>query len=299
MNDKAARSDNDGIEGHTLYIVATPIGNLGDLSDRARHTLQQVDFIAAEDTRHSARLLKAFSISRPMIALHDHNEPQRVPEIIGRLQQGESAALISDAGTPLVSDPGYRLVRAAQDAGIPARTVPGPSAVIAALSVAGLPTDRFAFEGFLPARKGTRRKRLNELAGDTRTLVLYEAPHRLKELLADCAAIFGPEREAALVRELTKLHESSQRASLRELSRRVDSGEEPARGECVVLITGTDQPAVATELESDELLQALLAEGISPSTAAAVARRLFPDAKRRDLYQRALKLGTEQDDDSA
>lgn len=292
MNDTQERTDG-GIEPHTLYIVATPIGNLGDLGDRARRTLERVDFIAAEDTRHSARLLKAFSMNRPMVALHDHNEADRAPEIIRRLEQGESAALISDAGTPLVSDPGYRLVRAAQEAGLPVRAVPGPSAAIAALSVAGLPTDRFAFEGFLPARKGARRARLNELAGDARTLVFFEAPHRLRELLADCVEIFGPEREGALVRELTKLHESSQRAPLEEICRRVDSGEEPARGECVVLVAGADQHAVAAEQESDELLKALLAEGVSPSTAAAVARRLFPDAKRRDLYQRAMILNSD------
>jgi len=284
-----------GIEPRTLYIVATPIGNLGDISDRARDTLLHVDFIAAEDTRHSSRLLKAFSINRPMIALHDHNEADRAPDIIGRLRQGESAALISDAGTPLVSDPGYRLVRAAQEAAIPVRAIPGPSAVIAALSVAGLPTDRFAFEGFLPARKSARRSRLQELAQDPRTLVFFEAPHRLKDLLGDCLAVFGPARESALARELTKLHESTQRASLDELYRRVDCGEEPARGECVVLLAGADQQTVATEQESDDLLKVLLAENISPSTAAAVARRLFPEAKRRDLYQRAMFLREDQE----
>lgn len=291
MNDKADRTGN-GVEPHTLYMVATPIGNLQDLSERGRHTLENVDFIAAEDTRHSARLLKAFAISRPMLALHDHNESRQAPEIIRRLKQGESAALVSDAGTPLVSDPGYRLVRAAQDAGIPVRSIPGPSAAIAALSVAGLPTDRFAFEGFLPARKSARRARLQELAEDPRTLIFYEAPHRLKDLLADCLAILGPDREAALVRELTKLHESSQRAPLSELHRRIESGEEPARGECVVLVGGSDKAADETERESDALLKALISEGISPSAAAAVARRLFPDAKRRDLYQRALDLST-------
>jgi 16S rRNA (cytidine1402-2'-O)-methyltransferase len=290
MNDTPEKTSG-GVEPNTLYIVATPIGNLGDLGDRARHTLERVDFIAAEDTRHSARLLKAFSMNRPMVALHEHNEADKAPEIIRRLEQGESAALISDAGTPLVSDPGYRLVRAAQEAGLPVRAVPGPSAAIAALSVAGLPTDRFAFEGFLPARKGARRARLDELTEDPRTLVFFEAPHRLKELLADCVGILGPEREGALVRELTKVHESSHRAPLGELYRRVDTGEEPARGECVVLITGAKQHAVAAGQESDELLKALLAEGISPSTAAAVARRLFPEAKRRDLYQRAMTLG--------
>jgi len=291
MNDKAARTGN-GIEPHTLYMVATPIGNLRDLSERGRHVLENVDFIAAEDTRHSARLLKAFSISRPMVALHDHNESRQAPEIIRRLGQGESAALVSDAGTPLVSDPGYRLVRFAQEAGIAVRAVPGPSAAIAALSVAGLPTDRFAFEGFLTARGSARRSRLRELSADPRTLIFFEAPHRLSAFLSDCLAVFGPDREAALVRELTKVHESSQRAPLSELYQRIESGEEPARGECVVLVAGSASSARAgTELESDAVLEALLAEGIAPSTAAAVARRLFPEAKRRDLYQRAMSLG--------
>lgn len=289
MKDESHRSSG-GIEPGTLYIVATPIGNLGDLSERARRTLEAVDFIAAEDTRHSARLLNAFSISRPMVALHDHNEADRAPAVIGRLRDGESAALISDAGTPLVSDPGYRLVRAAQDAGIHVRTVPGPSALVAALSIAGLPTDRFTFEGFLPARKSARRKRLDELAADPRTLVFFEAPHRLKDLLADSLAAFGPAREGALVRELTKLHESVRRAPLAELHRLVDTGEEPALGECVVLVAGSGEQSAAMELESDAVLQALIGEGVNPSTAAAVARRLFPEAKRRELYQRALEL---------
>lgn len=289
MNDRADQA-NHGAEPHTLYIVATPIGNLGDLSERARNILQSVDVIAAEDTRHSARLLKAFSIDSPMVSLHDYNEADRAPDIIGHLKKGESAALISDAGTPLVSDPGYRLVRAAQAAGIPVRTIPGPSAAIAALSVAGLPTDRFAFEGFLPARKSARRARLQQLVEDPRTLIFFEAPHRLKDLLADCLTVFGPEREAALARELTKLHESSQRASLDELYSRVDSGKEPARGECVVIVSGADERQRASEVECDEVLKALLAEGVSPSKSAAIARRLFPDTKRRDLYQRALDL---------
>lgn len=292
MKDEANQTPG-GIEPGTLYVVATPIGNLGDLSERARRTLEAVDFIAAEDTRHSAKLLNAFSIVRPMVALHEHNEAGRAPALIARLQNGESAALISDAGTPLVSDPGYRLVRTAQDAGIHVRAVPGPSAAIAALSIAGLPTDRFAFEGFLPARKAGRRKRLDEVSEETRTLVFYEAPHRLKDLFADCLSAFGPAREGALVRELTKLHESVHRASLAELHRLVETGEEPARGECVVLIGGSEVQSAASELESDAVLQALIGEGVSPSTAAAVARRLFPGAKRRELYQRALELKTD------
>lgn len=274
----------------TLYVVATPIGNLADISDRARQILDAVDFIAAEDTRHSARLLQALEISTPLLALHEHNEAAKAPALVSRLLHGETAALISDAGTPLVSDPGYRLVRAAQDAGIAVRTVPGASAPLAALSIAGLATDRFAFEGFLPARKAARQARLNELADEPRTLILFEAPHRLAAMLADCAACIGADREATLARELTKLHESCQRAPLGELARRVTEGEEPARGECVVLIAGAPAKATEHKAESDLLLIALIAEGVNPKTAAAVARRLFPDAKRRNLYQRALAL---------
>jgi len=279
-----------GIEPRTLYIVATPIGNLADISARAQRILGEVNFIAAEDTRHSTRLLRALEISTPLLALHEHNEAAKAPALVERLLQGETAALISDAGTPLVSDPGYRLVRAAQDAGIAVRTVPGASAPLAALSIAGLATDRFAFEGFLPARKAARQSRLNELADEPRTLILFEAPHRLAAMLADCAACVGADREATLARELTKVHESCQRAPLGELARRVAEGKEPARGECVVLIAGAPVKNAEHEAQSEPLLAALIAEGVSPRTAAAVARRLLPGAKRRDLYQRALEL---------
>lgn len=274
----------------TLYVVATPIGNLADISDRARQILDAVDFIAAEDTRHSARLLQALKISTPLLALHEHNETAKAPALVARLLHGETMALISDAGTPLVSDPGYRLVRAAQDAGIAVRTVPGASAPLAALSIAGLATDRFAFEGFLPARKAARQARLNELADEPRTLILFEAPHRLAAMLADCAACIGADREATLARELTKMHESCQRAPLGELARRVAEGEEPARGECVVLIAGAPETATDNEDESERMLEAMTAEGVNPRTAAAVARRLFPGAVRRELYRRALEL---------
>lgn len=272
----------------SLYIVATPIGNLADLSPRARQILAQADLIAAEDTRHSARLLTNRGIDTPLTAFHDHNASAKVPELIGRLRAGESLALISDAGTPLVSDPGYRLVRAAQDAGVAVRTLPGPCAAVAALSVAGLASDRFAFEGFLPARASARRKRLRELAEEPRTLIFYEAPHRLGAMLEDCATVFDGRREAALARELTKVHESVQRAPLAELSRRVSAGEEPARGECVVLIAAG--PARQPEAgRTEELLAALVGEGVGAKTAALVARRLTGESRRK-LYQRALEL---------
>jgi len=273
----------------TLYIVATPIGNLGDLSPRAGDILSRVELIAVEDTRHSARLLDTAKIRTPLTAFHDHNATTRTREIVKRLEAGDNVALICDAGTPLISDPGYRLVRAAQAAGIAVRTVPGPSAVVAALAVAGLPSDRFAFEGFLPARAAARRKRLAELVHDPRTLVFYEAPHRLGATLADCATAFGGEREAVLARELTKLHETVRRAPLDALVRLVENGEEPARGECVILVSGAAVQPRNDEEESETLLRALLAEGVGVKTAAAVARRLT-DRPRRELYQRALEL---------
>ncbi len=192
-----------------LDIVATPIGNLSDLSPRAQEVLAAADVIAAEDTRHTRALLQAIGVSRPLVSLHAHNEPSRVPELLARLAAGESVALVSDAGTPLLSDPGYGLVKEAACAGYEVRAVPGPSAITAALAVAGLPTDRFCFEGFLPPRASERRARLAELASEPRTLVFFEAPHRIEECLADLAAAFGAERRAAVARELTKAHETT------------------------------------------------------------------------------------------
>ncbi len=271
----------------TLYVVATPIGNLADLSPRARDVLAKADFVAAEDTRHTHRLLRAAGITRPLVSLHEHNEATRTPKIVSRLTAGENAALVSDAGTPLVSDPGYRLVRAAQEAGITVVPVPGPSAVTAALSAAGLPTDRFVFEGFLPSRAAARRKRIAELAEEGRTLVFFEAPHRLAATLEDCAEVFGADREAAVARELTKLHETIRRAPLAKLAHATASGDIPTRGECVVLISGAQTATRRTDVE--QLLRALTAEGVGARTAAAVARRVT-GLQKRELYQRALRL---------
>ncbi|HRO28513.1 MAG TPA: 16S rRNA (cytidine(1402)-2'-O)-methyltransferase, partial [Luteimonas sp.] len=191
-----------------LHVVATPIGNLGDLSPRAQAVLGAVDAICAEDTRHTRHLLAQFGIATPLLALHEHNEGEVVQRLVARLLAGESLALVSDAGTPLVSDPGFRLVRAAREAGVRVSPVPGPSALVAALSVAGLPSDRFAFEGFLPAKASARRERLLALAGEPRTLIFYESSHRIGDMLADAAAAFGGERRAVLARELTKLFET-------------------------------------------------------------------------------------------
>ncbi|MDN5864772.1 MAG: 16S rRNA (cytidine(1402)-2'-O)-methyltransferase [Gammaproteobacteria bacterium] len=277
----------------TLFVVATPIGNLADLSPRARDLLASVDLIAAEDTRHSARLLEAWEIRTPLTSFHDHNAASRLPELIGRLQAGDRLALITDAGTPLISDPGYRLVRAAQDAGIAVRALPGPSAAIAALSVAGLACDRFTFEGFLPARASARRKRLGELADEPRTMIFYESPRRLPAMLDDCVVAFGADRESALARELTKLHESLHRAPLSQLARMIGEGEEPARGECVVLVAGARGIQSGGHF-ADELLDALVGEGIGAKSAAAVARRLTGQPRRK-LYQRALELNDQKE----
>src|SRR5579871_6887720 len=200
-----------------LYVIATPIGNLDDLSPRARETLATCGLIAAEDTRHTGNLLKHFSIGTPQLSLHDHNEALRTPEIIARLKGGMSVALVSDAGTPAISDPGFDLVRAAAAQGIEVLAVPGPCAAVAALSIAGLPTDRFCFEGFLPARATARRQRLRDLQQETRTMVLYESPHRIEETLAACSEAFGADRRAVVAREITKLHESIYRGTLGEL----------------------------------------------------------------------------------
>jgi len=213
-----------------LQVVATPIGNLADLSERAREALAGADVIAAEDTRHTAALLKASGIARPMISLHEHNEAHRVPALLARLAAGERVALVSDAGTPLLSDPGFELVRRAAAAGFEVSTVPGPSAITAALAVAGLPTDRFCFEGFLPARERERRGALGALAQEPRTLVFFEAPHRIAATLADMAAVLGPERAAVVARELTKAHETVYRGSLRELAARAAAETNFARG---------------------------------------------------------------------
>jgi 16S rRNA (cytidine1402-2'-O)-methyltransferase len=267
-----------------LYVVATPIGNLGDLSARARDTLAGAALIAAEDTRHTGTLLKAFGISTPMISLHEHNEAQRAPELIERLRGGASIALVSDAGTPAISDPGFDLVRACAAAGIEVVAVPGPCALAAALSIAALPTDRFCFEGFLPARAAARRTRLAALSAEQRTLVFYESPHRIKETLA---------RSAALARELTKLHESLYRGSLAQLAERAASEPDLSRGEIVLVIAGAS-PEVAAEGDDghagalDRALKPLLEE-LPLKQAAHLAARIAA-VRDNEAYKRALEL---------
>jgi 16S rRNA (cytidine1402-2'-O)-methyltransferase len=276
-----------------LYVVATPIGNLGDFSPRAREVLSACALIAAEDTRHTGILLKHFGIGTPQVSLHDHNEGLRAVEIIARLREGKSVALVSDAGTPAISDPGFELVRAAAAAGIEIVAIPGPCAAIAALSIGALPTDRFCFEGFLPARGAARRLRLKSLADEPRTLVIYESPHRVRETLEDCVTAFGEARAATIVREATKLHETTYRGSLLDLWNRSKSDADVARGEIVLLIGGAPQASVlADDSDSkaglDKVLAVLLAE--LPLKQAARLAAQITGARDNEAYKRALFL---------
>ncbi len=266
----------------TLHVVATPIGNLGDLSPRAQDVLRGVDAICAEDTRHSRQLLSHFGIERPLVALHDHNEDALAQRIVARLLGGESLALVSDAGTPLVSDPGFRLVRAAREAGVRVSPVPGACAVIAALSVAGLPSDRFSFEGFLPAKAAARRERLARLVAETRTLVFYESSHRILESLADLRTAFGDTRRAVLARELTKLFETVLDGTLADLQARVEADDNQRKGEFVVMVQGAADDADA-QLAEGRRVYATLSAHLPPSTAAKLAAELT-GASRKALY---------------
>lgn len=268
----------------TLYIVATPIGNLGDMVPRAVSVLQSVALIAAEDTRHSRRLLDHFNIATRCVAYHDHSTPHELAALLDQLRAGASIALISDAGTPLISDPGYRLIDAALSEGFNVIPIPGACAAIAALSAAGMPTDRFVFEGFLPAKSQARRQRLQELMRERRTLVFYEAPHRLFEALKDFVDIFGDARIAVLARELTKLHETIRRAPLSELCEWAIANEQN-RGECVLIVHG-DESEQAVDAEAERILRVLLEE-LSVKQASALAAKIT-GLKKNDLYQQAL-----------
>jgi 16S rRNA (cytidine1402-2'-O)-methyltransferase len=276
------------VQPGTLYVVATPIGNLDDISARALRILREVALIAAEDTRHSARLLQHFGIPTPLAACHEHNEREQGGRFLARLQAGEDVALISDAGTPLISDPGYHLVRQVRAAGIPVVPVPGACALIAALSAAGLPSDRFIFEGFLPAKAAGRRARLELVREEPRTLIFYEAPHRILECLEDMREIFGAERPALLARELTKTFETLQGLPLAELCQWVAADSNQQRGECVVLVAGWQAPegGEAVSAEALRVLDLLLAE-VPLKRAAALAAEIT-GVRKNLLYQVAL-----------
>ena len=272
-----------------LAVISTPIGNLGDLSPRARDELAAAELIAAEDTRRTGQLLTTLGLSRPLVSLHEHNESERIGELLAKLRNGARIALVSDAGTPLLSDPGFELVRRVALEGITVVAVPGPSAITAALSIAGLPTERFSFEGFLPARLAERRARLAELKAETRTLVFFEAPHRIVECLDDMGTAFGATRRAAVARELTKVFETVYRGTMAELASLASGDANFARGEITVVVEGAARSVTdSSQDQLDATLNVLLTE-LAPSKAAALAAKLT-GAKRNDAYARALAL---------
>jgi 16S rRNA (cytidine1402-2'-O)-methyltransferase len=275
-----------------LYVVATPIGNLQDISERAIATLKSVYRIAAEDTRHSARLLSHYGIDTPMVAVHEHNEREITPRLLDMLAAGNDLAMISDAGTPLISDPGYCLVRAARAAGFRMVPVPGPAACIAALSVAGLPADHFVFEGFLPTRETARRRRLEELKRESRTLVFHESSHRIAECLGDMAEILGGDRPAVIARELTKVFETIESGGLASLLAWLQADPNQQRGEFVVLVQG-NPPAGDSALDeaTQHVLSVLMAE-LPLKQAAALAAKIT-GLSRNELYAQALEMKKE------
>lgn len=277
-----------------LYVVATPIGNLADISERALKVLRSVDLVAAEDTRHTKQLLMHFVINKPLFSVHDHNEHQRVEKVLAELSAGKSIALVSDAGTPLISDPGFVVVQAVRKAGFPVVPVPGACAMVAALSAAGLPTDRFCFEGFLPAKSSGRKKQLRTLEQESRTLVFYESPHRVLDSLKDMAEVLGGAREITLARELTKTFETFLSGSLDEVIAKVEQDANQRKGEFVLVLAGA-------KVESDDGSQAIAAEHVLkvlleelPVKQAAALTAKITGLKKNALYQQALTLQAEK-----
>lgn len=269
-----------------LYVVATPIGNLEDITLRALRVLREVDLIAAEDTRHTRKLLARYDIDTPVTSYHENNERTKADALARRLEAGESIALVSDAGTPTISDPGYHLIRAAAGKGVPVTPVPGVSAAVAALSVSGLATDRFVFQGFLPARQSRRREALRQLQGEERTLVFYEAPHRIRESLTDMREVLG-DREALVGRELTKVHEELRRGTLSRLAAGLE--EAPARGEFVVVVAGCQDTPEVDERALRAEIERLLEAGHSANETAKVLAKTFSLTKR-DVYKMVLEV---------
>lgn len=278
---------NQAIQG-VLYIVATPIGNLADLSERAKDTLAQVDIIACEDTRHTTKLLHHLGIHKPLVAVHDHNESEKIEWAANALTEGKKIALVSDAGTPLISDPGFVLVRALREQGFNILPIPGVSAIITALSAAGLPTDRFTFEGFLPHKAGAKREKLEAVAQESRTLVYYEPKHRILDTLKVMTEVFGGERPAVVARELTKTFETFYQGALSQVLEQISENENQQKGEFVVMITGNDNPQSASSVNEDKLFKLLLAE-LPPKKAAAILSEVTGQNKKA-LYQKALEL---------
>ncbi|HSW12177.1 MAG TPA: 16S rRNA (cytidine(1402)-2'-O)-methyltransferase [Solimonas sp.] len=278
--------------GH-LYVVATPIGNLGDLSPRALAVLGAVDGICAEDTRTSGALLGHFGVKKPLTALHDHNEEQAAAGLVAKLRAGQSLALVSDAGTPLISDPGFRLVRAVREAGLPVLALPGPCAAIAALSISGLPSDRFLFIGFLPAKQGPRRAALQELARETATLVIYESSHRIADCIDDLAVVLGEQRRVCVARELTKLFEESQVAAAGALRGWLRETAHREKGEFVLVVEGAPKQDTASSADAERILRVLTRE-LGASQAARLTAEIT-GMKKRDLYELAVGLGGRQE----
>ena len=272
----------------TFYVVATPIGNLADLTERAKQVLTSVDVIACEDTRHTAKLLQHLGLRKPLLSVHEHNERERVEQIARHLEQGQSMALVSDAGTPLISDPGYPLVQALRARGLNVSPIPGVSAIITALSAAGLPTDRFTFEGFLPHKSGAKREKLLAQEQEARTLVYYESKHRILDTLEVMAEVFGAERQACVARELTKTFETFYHGTLPDILSQLQADADQQKGEFVVMIAGNPDPAPASEVDSNKLFRLLLAE-LPPKKAAAIIADLTGENKK-ELYQKALEM---------
>ncbi len=271
-----------------LYVVATPIGNLQDISFRAVNVLKTVDHIVAEDTRHSQFLLQHYSIGTPVMALHEHNERERTENLLKRIQTGKSIALISDAGTPLISDPGYFLVREARSMGIKVVPLPGPCAAIAALSVSGLATDRFLFEGFLPAKTTGRVQRLDALQKESRTVVFYEAPHRIVDLLEDMQTVFGAERQVVIARELTKVYETVRAGALSDILAWVKSDANQQRGELVVMVEGQKEATAESQQDFSKMLSVLL-ESLPLKQAVELTVKITGQ-KKNIIYDEALKI---------
>ncbi|MBT8440752.1 MAG: 16S rRNA (cytidine(1402)-2'-O)-methyltransferase [Gammaproteobacteria bacterium] len=272
----------------TLFVIATPIGNLDDISARARETLDRVDLVAAEDTRRAGQLLTRLGIHKHLVSLHEHNEAERVEELVEDLLSGRDVALISDAGTPLVSDPGYRLLAELRRRDLPVSPVPGPCAAIATLSIAGLPTDRFTFEGFLPAKGGARRRRLADLEHRTETLILYESVHRIGEVLEDIEQVLGSDRQITVARELTKLHETIYRGPVEDVRRMVEEDPGGGKGEFTIVIGGDPEPPDADNADLERILEILLAE-VSAKQAASLAAEIT-GASRKHAYRLANEL---------
>ena len=277
-----------------LYVVATPIGNLEDITRRAVNILQNVSLILAEDSRHSVKLLKYYGIHSPVLAYHDHNERQLVPDVIEKIRAGESVALISDAGTPLISDPGYKLVAAVHAKGLNIIPVPGPSALICGLSVSGLPTDRFVFEGFLPNKQHARQRRLSELAAENRTMIFYEVPHRICACVEDMVGCFGTDRIATLAKELTKMFEIIRRDTLGALLNWMQDDPLRQKGEFVLLVQGNTR-AGTSNTEAIRVLEILL-QTMSVKDAVNIAADILRDNKN-NLYQLALEVTAKKDND--